>query len=544
MFYNQEKENICSVFAFLFSDGKTLPERTKRQQREGRNMEIRSGLTLQEKLHILADAAKYDVACTSSGVDRRGREGYLGNSVAAGICHSFAADGRCISLLKILLTNHCIYDCKYCLNRVSNDTLRAAFTPREVCELTVEFYKRNYIEGLFLSSGVWKSPAYTMERICEALYLLRNEYRFNGYIHVKAIPGAPDELLAAGYLADRMSVNLELPTGESLRKLAPNKTHKAILRPMRMVSDTIAEHRLAIGKSAQMERSRSTQRLGGGIFSGAGGRIGERADQSGFVGDARPLKAQMPAEDLVVRGSQPVNAGRESFSLPAGLRRRDLQRPFVPAGQSTQMIIGATPETDYHLLKTTQHLYQTYDLKRVFFSAYVPLNEDSALPALGTPPPLLREHRLYQADWLLRFYGFHADELLSEERPDFNELLDPKCDWALRHLELFPVEINSADYSTILRIPGIGPKSALRIVQSRRYGKLDFPHLKKMGVVLKRAHYFITCGGRMMYPTPIEERYIARQLIGVNEKENWQIRHGSKTGFRQLSLFEDFQLGA
>ena len=434
-------------------------------------MEIRTGLTLQEKLRILADAAKYDVACTSSGADRRGREGYLGNSVAAGICHSFASDGRCISLLKILLTNHCIYDCKYCLNRVSNDTVRTAFTPREVCELTIEFYKRNYIEGLFLSSGVWKNPTHTMERICEVLYLLRNEYRFNGYIHVKAIPGAPDDLLAAaGYMADRMSVNLELPTGESLKKLAPNKTHRAILRPMRMVSDTIAEHRLAIGKSAQMERSASTRRLRGGIFAGAGSRIGER----------------------------------ESFSLPAELRRRDLQRPFVPAGQSTQMIIGATPETDYHLLKTTQHLYQTYDLKRVFFSAYVPLNEDSDLPAIGTPPPLLREHRLYQADWLLRFYGFHVDELLSEERPDFNELLDPKCDWALRHLELFPVEINTADYGMILRIPGVGPKSALRIVQARKYGKLDFPHLKKMGVVLKRAHYFITCDGRMMYATPIE----------------------------------------
>ncbi len=508
-------------------------------------MEIRSELTLQEKLHILADAAKYDVACTSSGVDRRGREGYLGNSVAAGICHSFAADGRCISLLKILLTNHCIYDCKYCLNRSSNDTVRTAFTSREVCELTIEFYKRNYIEGLFLSSGVWNSPAYTMERICEALYLLRNEYHFNGYIHVKAIPGAPEELLAAaGYLADRMSVNLELPTEKSLRKLAPNKTHKAILRPMRMVSDTIAEHRLAIGKSAQMERSGSTRRLGGGIFSGTGDRIREKTDQSGFVGDVHPLKEQMPAEDLIVRGSQSANVERESFSLPAELRRQNLQRPFAPAGQSTQMIIGATPETDYQLLKTTQYLYQTYDLKRVFYSAYVPLNEDSALPAIGTPPPLLREHRLYQADWLLRFYGFRADELLNEERPDFNELLDPKCDWALRHLELFPVEINTADYGMILRVPGIGPKSALRIIQARRHGKLDFPHLKKMGVVLKRAHYFISCNGRMMYATPIEERYIARQLIGVNEKENWQIRHSKKGGFRQLSLFEDFQMEA
>ncbi len=491
------------------------------------DMEIRPELTLQEKLHILADAAKYDVACTSSGVDRRGREGYLGNSVAAGICHSFASDGRCISLLKILLTNHCVYDCKYCLNRSSNDTLRTAFTPREVCELTVEFYKRNYIEGLFLSSGVWKTPAYTMERICEALYLLRKEYRFNGYIHVKAIPGAPDELLAAaGYLADRMSVNLELPTRESLGKLAPNKTQKAILRPMRMVSDTIAEHRLAIGKSAQMERSASTRRLGGGIFAGVDRRIGEQTEQG------------------LLQEERQTTADRERFMLPAELRRRDLQRPFVPAGQSTQMIIGATPETDYHLLKTTQHLYQSYDLKRVFFSAYVPLNEDSALPAIGTPPPLLREHRLYQADWLLRFYGFQADELLSEERPDFNELLDPKCDWALRHLELFPVEVNTADYAVILRVPGVGPKSALRIVQARRHGRLDFPHLKKMGVVLKRAHYFITCSGRMMYHTPIEERYIARQLIGTNEKENWQIRHQNEGMFRQMSLFEDFRMGA
>lgn len=476
-------------------------------------MEIRTGMTLQEKLHILADAAKYDVACTSSGVDRRGKEGYLGNSVSAGICHSFASDGRCISLLKILFTNHCIYDCKYCFNRSSNDVLRAAFTPREVCELTIEFYKRNYIEGLFLSSGVWKNPTHTMERICEALYLLRNEYKFNGYIHVKAIPGAPDDLLsAAGYLADRMSVNLELPTGESLRKLAPNKSHKAILRPMKMVSDTIAEHRLAIGKSAQMERSNSNRYLTNSIFS---------------------------------KGQLEMKKGTEkALQLPAKLRKADLSRSFAPAGQSTQMIIGATPETDYHLIKTTQHLYQTYDLKRVFFSAYVPLNEDSGLPALGTPAPLLREHRLYQADWLLRFYGFQADELLTAERPNFNEQLDPKCDWALRHLELFPVEVNTASYDMILRIPGVGPKSALRIVQSRRFGKLDFSHLKKMGVVLKRAHYFITCNGKMMYATPIEEKYITRQLVGTNEKENWQIAHQNEQHFRQMSLFEDFQMRA
>lgn len=560
--------------------------------------EIRTELTLQEKLHILADAAKYDVACTSSGVDRRGREGYLGNSVAAGICHSFASDGRCISLLKILLTNHCIYDCRYCLNRSSNDVVRTAFTPQEICRLTIEFYRRNYIEGLFLSSGVWKNPAYTMERICETLYRLRREYRFNGYIHVKVIPGAPEELLAeAGCLADRVSVNLELPTAESLRKLAPNKTHEAILRPMRMVADTIAEHRLAIGKSARMERSSSTQHLADSIFSGKQPELNARGAAAGAGtdpaarmpqgtgiplretgqpsnvrketgmqrrGTGQPSNAPQGTGIPLWETGQPSNVRQESTMrareagqlsntpqagqgrhvLPDVTQKSDLWRPFAPAGQSTQMIIGATPETDYHLLKTTQFLYQSYDLKRVFFSAYVPLNEDSALPAPGTPPPLLREHRLYQADWLLRFYGFHADELLSESRPNFNEQLDPKCDWALRHLELFPVEINTAPYDMILRIPGIGPKSALRIVQSRRYGRLDFPHLKKMGVVLKRAHYFITCNGRMMYATPIEERYITRQLTSMNKRENWQTAHQHEGQFRQLSLFDDFRMQA
>lgn len=479
-------------------------------------MEITTGLSFQEKLHILADAAKYDVACTSSGVDRKGKKGYLGNSVACGICHSFASDGRCISLLKILMTNHCIYDCKYCLNRSSNDVVRTAFTPQEICQLTMEFYKRNYIEGLFLSSGVNKNPAYTMEQMCETLHLLRTVYRFNGYIHVKAIPGAPDELLArAGYFADRVSVNLELPTGESLKKLAPNKSHAAILRPMRMMSNTIAEHRLAIGKSAQMERSGSSRHLQNSIFN--------TKQVTGDAGETPGIEGGISAK---------------SYELPVDIRRENLQRPFASAGQSTQMIIGATPETDYHLLKTTQHLYQSYDLKRVFFSAYVPLNEDSDLPALDTPAPLLREHRLYQADWLLRFYGFQADELLSAEKPNFNELLDPKCDWALRHLELFPVEVNTASYDMILRIPGVGPKSAYRIIQARRYGTVDFPHLKKMGVVLKRAHYFITCGGKMMYRIPVEEQYITRQLIGTNQKENWEVSH--QNNYHQMSLFDDY----
>lgn len=469
-------------------------------------MEIARDMSLQDKLHILADAAKYDVACTSSGVDRKGKKGFLGNSVACGICHSFASDGRCISLLKILLTNHCIYDCKYCQNRVSNDVERAAFTPEEVCDIAMEFYKRNYIEGLFLSSGVEKNPAYTMEQMCRTLFLLRTTYRFNGYIHVKAVPGAPDELLTmAGYLADRMSINLELPTENGMKKLAPNKTHKSILRPMGMVTETIASHRLAIGKSARMERSGVNKYLENSIFSD---RLIESRDGS--------------------------------LSLPAAVKRAVPDRDFAAAGQSTQMIIGASPETDYHLIKTTQHLYQSYDLKRVFFSAYVPLNEDSALPALDTPVPLLREHRLYQADWLLRFYGFQADELLSEERPNFNELLDPKCEWALRHLELFPVEINRAPYDMVLRIPGVGPKSAARIMQARRYGSIDFPHLKKMGVVLKRAHYFITCGGKMMYKTPLEEQYITRQLVSSDSRENWETAHQSN--FQQMSLFSDFNL--
>lgn len=484
-------------------------------------MEIVKDFSLQEKLHILADAAKYDVACTSSGVDRKGKNGFLGNSKACGICHSFASDGRCISLLKILMTNHCIYDCKYCLNRSSNDVVRTAFTPREICELTVEFYKRNYIEGLFLSSGVYKNPTYTMERMCETLHLLRTVYRFNGYIHMKAIPGAPDELLAkAGYLADRMSVNLELPTGESMKKLAPNKNHKMILRPMRMMTNTIAAHRLAIGKDERMERSQGNRYLENSIFHGQ-----KRLDgNSGTT-------VQIPENES---GS---SVGK-TLELPADIRRENLKRPFAAAGQSTQMIIGATPETDYQLVKTTQYLYQNYDLKRVFFSAYVPLNEDPALPALDTPAPLLREHRLYQADFLMRYYGFQADELLSEERPDFNEQLDPKCDWAIRHLEQFPVEINTAPYDVILRIPGVGPKSAKRIIQARRYGKVDFPHLKKMGVVLKRAHYFITCNGKMMYHIPVERQYITRQLISSNAKENWELSH--QNTFQQMSLFDDF----
>ena len=425
-------------------------------------MKIQEAMSIYEKLDILSDAAKYDVACTSSGIDRKGDGKHMGNTVAKGICHSFSADGRCISLLKILFTNECVFDCKYCINRCSNDVPRASFTPEEVCTLTMEFYRRNYIEGLFLSSGILHNPVYTMELLYQTLYKLRNECQFQGYIHVKAIPGAPQELIdRTGLLADRMSINLELPTSESLKKLAPHKSRRTILTPMRQIQN-------------RMEQNR---------------------------------------QELMVYRQAPR---------------------FVPAGQSTQMIIGATPENDFEIVSVAESLYQKFQLKRVFYSAFVQVNEDSELPALPGGPPLLREHRLYQADWLMRFYGFQASELLSAKRPNFNFFLDPKCDWALSHLEQFPVEVTRAPYQTLLRVPGIGVKSAQRIVKARRYGALSFGDLKKMGVVLKRALYFITCGGRMMYPVKIEEDYIMRNLLSVKERLPFDLEH-----YHQLNLFDD-----
>lgn len=428
-------------------------------------MQLQETMGVSEKLSILTDAAKYDVACTSSGVDRKGSTSGIGNAAACGICHTFSADGRCISLLKILFTNECIFDCKYCINRSSNDVKRAAFTPQEVCELTIEFYRRNYIEGLFLSSGIMVSPNYTMELIYETIRLLRQQYHFMGYIHVKGIPGADPAIIEkTGFLVDRMSVNLELPTADGLRTLAPHKSRKNILAPIRQIQTGIRYNK----------------------------------------------------EEIVVYRNAPK---------------------FVPAGQSTQMIIGATPENDYQIMTVAEALYQNYDLKRVFYSAFVAVNEDRNLPALPEGPPLLREHRLYQADWLLRFYGFQSSELLSESRPNFNIHLDPKCDWAVRHLERFPVEINKADYATLLRVPGIGVKSAQRIVKARAYAKLDFKDIKKMGVVLKRAIYFITCLGKMMYQTKLEENYITNHLI-YNDKAP-QFGSDPAESFRQLSLFDD-----
>lgn len=476
--------------------------------------------SLREKLAILADAAKYDVACTSSGVDRRSRPGQLGNTAACGICHTFASDGRCISLLKILFTNECIHDCKYCLNRCSNDIPRATFTPEEVCTLTVEFYRRNYIEGLFLSSGIVQSADYTMEQICRTLKMLREEYHFNGYIHCKSIPGAsPEWVEEAGWYADRMSMNLELPTAEGLRQLAPGKTRKTILTPMRQIQSGVAESRDLLGmKGGNQSAYWYTQK-----------RLGRRLPSSDLTA---ALKGSSKKESISALSR---SAGETSL---ATWRRRDTSRGFVPSGQSTQMIIGATGESDYEIMAVTEALYQNFDLKRVFYSAFINVNQDPAMTQASQTPPLRREHRLYQADFLLRFYGFQAKELLTEKRPFFNTYLDPKCDWALGHLEQFPVEITRADYQTLLRVPGIGTKSARRILQARRTGSISFSSLKTMGVVLKRAIYFITCHGKSAYPfMKIDEDYITRNLLA--DEPDVMKGYDSHLTYKQLT-FEDF----
>lgn len=466
-------------------------------------MIVLEDLEIEKKLEILSDAAKYDVACTSSGVERKGNREGMGNATHCGICHSFAADGRCISLLKVLMTNECIYDCKYCINRRSNDTVRTSFTPQELCGLTIQFYRRNYIEGLFLSSGIRRSPDETMEQIYRVLFLLRRQYHFNGYIHVKGIPGASAELVqAVGYLADRMSLNLELPTAQGLQKLAPGKTREKILTPMRQIQNGIREQKLLLTD---------------------GGRIAKKPDNGSSL--------YLPGDGQILRE-------KSSYGVST---RSGKQERFVPAGQSTQMIVGATQENDYQILTIAESLYRKFELKRVFYSAYVALNEDKDLPQVGTKPPLLRENRLYQADFLLRFYGFAAKELLSEEKPNFNVYLDPKCDWAIRHLEYFPVEINRAGYEMLLRVPGIGVKSAQRIMRARRSAKLDFDQLKRIGVVLKRAHYFITCNGKMLYHTKIEEDYITRRILELDHAKNWQMDY--QMTYRQLSLFDDRKEG-
>ncbi|MDR2005855.1 MAG: putative DNA modification/repair radical SAM protein [Acidaminococcales bacterium] len=417
-----------------------------------------------KKLQILTDSAKYDVACTSSGVAKAAAPGGVGGASLGGCCHSFSADGRCISLLKVLMGNTCVYDCKYCVNRRSNDIPRAVFEPRELALLTMEFYRRNYIEGLFLSSAVIKNPDYTVELIVRTLSILRHEYRFYGYIHAKAIPGASNALHEKlGLLADRISVNIEMPSEASLRLLAPDKSKQAILGPM------------------------------------------------GFI---RNRAAENPRELTAYK-----NAPR-----------------FAPAGQSTQMIIGASPETDRQILKLTEGLYQKFRLKRVFFSAYLPMVADSALPAVDVKPPLLREHRLYQADWLLRYYNFAADEILDEHHPDFNPFLDPKCNWAVNHPEFFPIDVNWARYAELLRVPGIGVVSARRIIAARESASLDLAALRKIGVVVKRAQYFIVCRDNTRQKLPPRPEMFLSSVMSPQETALY--RRQERFGQQQLDLFD------
>lgn len=431
------------------------------------------------KLALLADAAKYDVACTSSGIDRDARMGALGNATAAGICHSFSADGRCITLLKVLFTNVCVFDCAYCASRCSNDVPRASFRPRELADLTMEFYRRNYIEGLFLSSGVLKSPDYTTERIIECLRILREEYGFRGYIHAKAVPGTSSDLLAAlGLLADRISVNMELPSSESLALLCPNKTRDSIVAPMRQIREGIAEDR---DTRALMRR------------------------------DACYMAQRRPARKTCA---------------------------FAPAGQSTQMIIGATPETDFQILNLSSSLYKTMHMKRVFFSAYLSVNEDGRLPQ-GNAVQLDREHRLYQADWLMRFYKFDAAELIDEGQPFLATDIDPKANWAINHLDRFPIEVNTAPYEELLRVPGIGVRGAKAIVGARRATALGEAELRKLGVAYKRARFFITCRGRYQgHGTRFDKESLHAQLAAPIQAGS----HGRRSGkvlAGQMSLFDD-----
>lgn len=413
---------------------------------------------IQEKLEILADAAKYDVSCSSSGGNRKNKGG-LGNSHASGICHTYTEDGRCVSLLKILLTNHCIYDCAYCVSRKTNDVKRAAFTVEEVVDLTINFYRRNYIEGLFLSSGIFKDSDTTMERLVRVAKKLRLEHNFNGYIHLKSIPGASDELMKeAGLYADRLSINIEIPTEKGLKLLAPDKSHSEMLKPMSLVKNELILYK-----------------------------------------EEKKLFRKVPK--------------------------------FAPAGQSTQMIVGATDETDLKIIKVANHFYQNFNMKRVYYSGYVPVLEDSRLPSIFSQVPMQRENRLYQADWLMRFYGFEANEILDPSNPFLDLEIDPKLAWALRNREKFPVNINTAPKEMILRIPGVGTKSTAKILMARRFQKLNLEHLKKMGVAVNRAKYFVEFESTNIFNRFIDEQHF-RKIILSGMKSKYQNPFS-----QQLSLF-------
>lgn len=416
---------------------------------------------IREKLSILADAAKYDVSCSSSGSSRKNDNKGLGDSSASGICHSYTEDGRCVSLLKILLTNHCIYDCAFCVSRKSNDIKRAAFTVDEVVSLTINFYRRNYIEGLFLSSGIFKDADFTMERLLRIVKKLRLEERFNGYIHLKTIPGASPELLSeAGLYADRMSINLEMPTERGLKLLAPDKSHEEVKKPLGFIQNTITKFK--------------------------------DEKKTGLI-----------------------------KSIPK----------FVPAGQSTQMVIGATPETDMEIMYSANEYYKNYKLKRVYYSGYIPISYDDRMPQIGSQPPLLRENRLYQTDWLMRFYGFEVHELLNPKNPHLDTDIDPKLSWALRNPEQFPVDINTADYRMILRIPGIGTQSALKIIQARKFGKLRSDQLKKIGIAYNRAKFFMRCADSPYQLNDPEPQHIKHLILSESNSKYLKVPQN------QLSLF-------
>jgi len=412
-----------------------------------------------QKLNILADAAKYDVSCSSSGSDRKNTNKGLGNGHQSGICHTYTEDGRCVSLLKILLTNHCIFDCAYCVSRRSNDIERAAFTVDEVVELTMNFYRRNYIEGLFLSSGIFKNADFTMERLLRVVKKLRLEENYNGYIHLKTIPGASDELITeAGLYVDRMSINLEMPTEVGLKLLAPEKSHQDVIKPLGFVKNQIIQ----------------------------------------FKEEKKLIK-----------------------SVPK----------FVPAGQSTQMVVGATPETDKDIMYTAANFYKSFSLKRVYYSGYIPISNDSRMPILGSQPPLLRENRLYQTDWLMRFYGFDVKELLNDSNPHLDTDIDPKLSWALRNMHLFPIDINTADYQMILRIPGIGVGSAQKIIQARKFGRLYIHQLKKIGIAYNRAKHFITCADTPFQLKDFQSHQIKGFILAESQSKYL------KTPNEQLLLF-------
>ncbi len=460
-----------------------------------------------EKLKVLSDGAKYDVSCSSSGASRSGSAygGQMGSAASCGICHSWAADGRCISLLKVLYSNDCSYDCEYCVNRRSAEVRRETFEPRELADLAMEFYRRNYIEGLFLSSAVLGNPDNTTERMFQCLYLLREEYGFRGYIHAKVLPGVSAELLhRIGLVSDRLSVNIELPSEDSLKKFAPQKQSAGIFRPMKQILNTLAEQ-----KSLK---------------------------HAGFMGKLKPLGANISVGDgsLAEMTENPLSVIDE---------RTLYKEKFAPAGQTTQMIIGASPETDRSIIKTSETLYRSFRMKRVYFSAYIPIVESPTLPSLYTEPPLKREHRLYQADFLLRFYGFTADEILSEDNPFLDVDLDPKIIWALRNIEQFPIEVNKASLEELLRIPGLGNTSALRIIRQRRVAAVKYDDLKKIGVVLKRARFFLTCAGKYYGDRILEPEYVKNKILSADSIKTTLIEQDRSPQISMFDAFGDTMIG-